>query len=264
MSFYNLSMIEMNETNSTSSNSSSAIGLKWNLAFRLAVLGFGLVTNIINVLAFLSPKLKDTCYKYMLATTLNNLIYLIINVMGILFYYCLNCSSSQTYFAAVYSIAASLYLSNCTSVMRILLDVTISLRTYFILINKNLEWLSYKIVLVILMCISLLYYAQIPFSYSPSTVDFVTYSVHSNTFGSSTLNRWLIIGQYIVRMGLAVVVLSIVNVLNLIQFRKRYQRRGVFTTEHIIQANQGKRVCLYRLLILLIFNLSFILFPVSR
>jgi hypothetical protein len=238
----------MNETNSTSSNS-SAMGLKWNLGFRLAVLSFGLVTNTINVLAFLSPKLKDTCYKYMLATTLNNLIYLIINVMGILFYYCLNCSSSQTYFAAIYSITASLYLSDCTSVMRILLDVTISLRTYFILINKNLEWLSYKLVLVILMCISLLYYAQIPFSYSPSTVDFVTYSVQSTSFGSSTLNRWLIIGQYIVRMALAVVVLSIVNVLNLIQFRRRYQKRGIFTTEPIVQANQGKK-----LLLLLIFN----------
>ena len=234
----------MNQTNSTII--SSTITLKWNLSLRLGVLSIGLITNSINIAAFLSPKLKDTCYKYMLFTSITNLIYVCINFMGIFFYYCVNCDSSKTYLAAIYSIAASFYLSNCMSVMRILLDVTISLRTYFILINKSLEWLSYKIVLVILLSISLLYYAQIPFAYSPMTSDFVSYSVKSNDFGSSMLNKWLIIGQYIVRMCLAVVVLSVVNMINLFKFRNRYQSRSIFATESLIQFNQRKLHNLYR------------------
>lgn len=150
--------------------------IRWNLILRLVVLFLALCANSISVIVFMNSHLKDICYKYMLATSITNISYLIISIGGIFFYYCYDCSSSHSYFSAVYSIVFTFYIVNSMLLMRILLEVTISLRTFFILTNKNTNWLNYRVSILVLFVVSVLFYAEVPFSYkvvnvSNSTVE---------------------------------------------------------------------------------------------
>lgn len=225
--------------------------LGWNLSLRLSVLIFSLTTNSITIVVFMSSILKDICYKYMLATSITNLAYLLINILGIFFYYCTDCWSSHSYPSTLFSIAFTFYLSNCLLLMRILLELTISLRTFFILANKNTEWLNYKVSILVLLFVSLLFYVQVPFAYGVNyhhhNGTLHDYSVQFTQFGLSNINRWIAVGQYVIRIFLAVFFLALINCLNMREFRKRFDNRSKFSVhaQHSVDnqaaTSNGKR-----------------------
>lgn len=225
--------------------------LSWNLSLRLAVLIFSLTTNSITIVVFMNSILKDICYKYMLATSITNLAYLLINILGIFFYYCTDCWSSHSYPSTLFSIVFTFYLSNCLLLMRILLEVTISLRTFFILANKSTEWLNYKVSILVLLVVSLLFYVQVPFAYGVNyhhhNGTLQDYSVQFTQFGLSNINHWIAIGQYVIRIFLAVLFLALINCLNMREFRKRFDNRSQFSVhaQHSVDnqaaTSNGKR-----------------------
>jgi hypothetical protein len=48
----------------------------WPLLFIPSICVFGLVTNLINIAVFLNPQMKDFSFKYMLASSLSDFLYL--------------------------------------------------------------------------------------------------------------------------------------------------------------------------------------------
>lgn len=238
----------MNQTNSSDNifvtdNMSS---LTWDLYIRMVVAIFGILANIINVFVFLNSELKHITYKYMLANAINNIVYLSLSFASVLFYYCLRCPSSHTYVAAIMSIAFAYYFLDCLKLMHVLLQITISLRILFILLNKSLiRRTSYPFVLVLLTIVSMVFFVQEPFSVEIYTRvnqnGRVIYSTRNNRFGNSDVSKYLVLVQFAIRVLFAVVVLSFINILNVFEFKKRMHGKNRLFIRSIVTFSSGGR-----------------------
>lgn len=224
-------IIKNNTISSTILNFPSSYSyLAWDLILRLIVLAIGILTNIVNISVFLNSKLKDISYKYMLVNSSTNLAYLAISLAGVFTYNCTYCPSSQTYPAGIFSIYFIFYVSSCLAIFRILVEIAISVRTFLILINRNFNRLNYKQILLTLFIISMAYYFQQPFIYD--VIDIwrngqLFYSIRVNQLGNSSFFKNLVLVQFSVRIFLAVIVLTVINILNVIAFHRKLKNRGV-------------------------------------
>lgn len=228
----------MNETNK-SFNVEYFIGLKWSAYMGPIISLLGILTNFINICIFLNPKLDETSYRYMLSNSITNLLYLVFIFMATFFVGCLNCLSSQTYFAEFYRIFINDYFTSCLAIFRILIDITLSVRTLRVLKNKKwLENISYKWILIFWFLFSLIFYVPVAFAYaiysmmsqSPIYGSIQLFYADVNDFGNSLAYVVISNIETSVRLFLAVVVLSTVNVLNVIEFRRRFCH-GVFKNQ---------------------------------
>ena len=195
----------------------------WQSLTSLSICTFGIFTNLINVLVFANPRLKDLIYKYMLIKSINNLIFVILSFLNQFLNSCSSCSWSITYWANVYNIASGLYFQSCMALYRVLIEIVISIYIYSILVNRLwLNRVSYKLVCSILFIISLAFYAQKPFVFqilfNPVTSS---YYVWFSDFGLTRTSVIINICQGVIRSTLTVIVLTILDVLNVIKFRQR-------------------------------------------
>jgi hypothetical protein len=229
----------MNQTNTSTIGANVSLvatsaSVSWQTWVRLFELPFGTIANFINICVFLNPKLKDLSYTYMIAISSANLAYQGLLFVSTFFSICLICPTYQSYFSALYSLAIGLYFTSCLAIFRIAVEVTLSLHTYCVLTNRT-NWIttrfSSKIILTSLFVASVLIYGQVPFANSivatNTTELVVTYATQTNDFGNSVLGKTIAIVNTSTRLSLAVIVLTIVNVLNLIEFRKRFKSRRV-------------------------------------
>lgn len=232
-------IIANNNTIPMSNVPSSFSYLAWHLIFKLAVLAIGIITKLVNIFVFLNPKLKDITYKYMLVNSITNLIYLVISFAGVFTYNCTYCPSSQTYPAVIFSIYLIFYVSSCLAIFRILVETAISVRTYLILINRNFNRLNYKQILLTLFIISMVYYFRQPFIYYiiESNDQLVYASV--NQFGNSSFFKSLVLVQFILRIFLAVILLTTINILNVIVFNRRLKSRLLMTKRKQLNTNNS-------------------------
>lgn len=232
---------------STSIPISSYSSLTWSNYLRMIFASIGVFTNIVSILVFVSPKLKDNTYKYMLASSVVNLIFLTIHFGMVLFSTCSNCPSSQTYSSALAAIILAFYTQNCLAVLRALLDITISVRIFNLLRAKKtktrsnsnsdapksyIDRISYSGILIGLTSISFVFYIQQPFAYWIRTTTrsdgSVIFSAKSNNFGNSSFCKWLIVAQFSVRIVLTLIILPIINVLSINAFRKKFKKPVIF------------------------------------
>lgn len=209
--------------------SNDIVGLTWSGYVRVSLSFVGIVLNTVNIGVFMSPKLKDISYKYMLVKSAVSWAYLAFTLSTEVVSYCVNCSWSLTYAARVYSVAISIFFLSCLALFRTLIDIIISLNTYFILINKDWNRRKYTsvILLSILFIVANVYNIQKPFSFTIIKIPFQqnAFINVNNQFGQSEFNTILLIVQTVFRIFLSVVLLSIINVANLIRFRKRFKHR---------------------------------------
>lgn len=227
----------LNVTNSsTIITSSYSKGLTWDLYLRISIASFGIIANLINMSVFLNRKLNDITYKYTLANSITNVVYLGVSLCGVFIYYCNKCPSSQAHLSAVLSIIFTFYLLDCLKFLHILLEIVISIRIYLILINKPQKMSSYKRVLILLVILSFVFFAQELFSFDIERRTnqngdevFVT---KLSSFGVSTVGDCFFLVQFGVRILFAVFVLSAINILNVIEFRKRF-RKGKYFKKYV-------------------------------
>lgn len=217
------------DNSSNINNSPSSYGnLTWSLYLRLVFAALGILANLVNIIVFMNSRLQDVAYKYMLATSATNFVFLSIHFAIVFLNSCIHCPSSESYTAAILSILLGFYLQNCMAVLRLFFEIMISLRIYFILLNKSFERVSYKIILLLLAILSLVYYIQQPFSYtiaySKKWDNTISYSVKATSFGNSAAAKWLMVSQFSVRIFLTMIVLCLINILSVIEFRRRTAR----------------------------------------
>ena len=222
----------LNDSISTSRAISSG-GLTVLDYIAIAICIIGLFSNILNISVFLNKNLTDRSYKYMMAKSAINFFYLLISLLNEFFIYCIKCPVTYTYFANIYAYVIGFYLCSSLALLRILIELTISFRIYQIL--KNKIWLnnvSYKLVVLIFLVISVVYYSEKPFTYMiqsvyiPSIGQNLYFLVYTE-FGLSKSYTFLSIGLEMIRMSLSVIVLTIINCFSVFHFRKRFQVRKV-------------------------------------
>lgn len=227
----------MNQSNTTAITPIVSVyaGFSWSGYVRISLSLFGFFFNTINIFAFLSSILKDTSYKYMLAKSVASWIYLALTLTTEFIAYCVNCDWSLSYLSKFWTIAIGVYFLSCLAFFRILIDITLSLYTYLILVNKT--WTKKYIYLVILVgefVFSILFNLQKPFTYSVIQAPGQSGFANAFTqFGQSDFNKILNIFQSLFKIFLAVILLAIINMANLILFRRRFNDRVIGTVSNL-------------------------------
>ena len=108
----------------------------YNIAFTI-ICGLGTITNTINIIVFNSSKLRDKVYKYLLASSACELIYLVINGIGSSYVCGASCSKySNTLQSTIFSLYFITYLSGVVALFSILIEIFLSFQRYTTLINK--------------------------------------------------------------------------------------------------------------------------------
>ena len=210
-------MNQSNGSNFTAINNSYTY--KWQDYVILSLTGFGSIISLVNVLIFSSRSLQDVRYKYMLFKSASILAYMFLTFIGQIISNYAKTTIFGSFLSAVFTLVVSIYLSSSLAIFRILLEVTLAIHTYSILLKRN-SWFNlhaHKLITVLFL-VSLLFYLQKPFGVTilqnPTTNIFVW---SFNSFGLSKVYDITSICQASVRIFLVVVVLFVVNCLNVIE-----------------------------------------------
>ncbi len=215
---------------------------KWGYLILPIICLFGFFTNLINIIVFLNPKMKDISFKYLLATSVSDLFYLFLLSYSFIVQ-CADCPLHNTYFTQFYDFVIFHYINASLAIFCIFTDIVLSLLRYSILKNKFffLQSLKYYKVIGFLFLLSFIYYSPLLFfkkiiqnnnqnqnNYSNETLiskDYIEYSEVNNSIGSSIYGQITPIILQSIRIILAMFVLTGINIINVIEFRKRYSNR---------------------------------------
>lgn len=192
----------------------------------------GFILNCLNISVFLNPKMKNITFKYMLNTSIADVIYLgclSYNVMK----YCTACPLYNTYYTQFYIAYENDYFTSCLAIFVIMTDIVISIERYLILKKMSfLRKISYKWITSILLLVSFIYYLPIIFFRDIITIKTNTTSLNTtfiqisyiavkNTLGLSNFGRVMPIVLTVVRLFLGIVLLTVINSFNTYELRKR-------------------------------------------
>lgn len=204
---------------------------------------FGLVSNFINIIVFSNSKLKDSSYRLMLADSVIHFVYLVFTGCGAAFYCVSICEVTSSYANKFFQLYFTDYLTSSLAIYSIFVEIYLSLQRLFIISNKKtLQNLSHKIVLSILFVLSLLFYMpniflknivsvergvsiqsiDVNVSYSNKTVSF---SLTTSIFGKSIYGKIIPVILTSIRIFLSIIVLSLINILTAIKFKKHFNRK---------------------------------------
>ena len=207
---------------------------RWGYLVIPAICVFGFLTNLTNIAVLLNPKMKDISFKYILATCLSDLLYLTLEGYSFI-ELCSECPLYNSYFTQVYIIFIDNYFTSCLAIFNIFTDITLSLICYSVLKNKTyLQSLNYYLVIGCLFLLSLVYYSPVLFFFKIQQIivqqnDTLSspdgYRVINNSFGSSIYGKIIPTILSSIRIILAMFVLTSINIMNIIEFRKRYSNR---------------------------------------
>jgi hypothetical protein len=199
---------------------------------------FGFITNLLNIAVLLNKKMKDVSFRYLLATSISDCFYLTI-ASYIFIYECKDCPFHNTYFTQFFDIVIAHYISACLAIFNILTDIILSFIRYSVLKNKDyLQPKHYFLVIVSIFIISFLFYSPplffkiiTPIIYqnqtSISSSDYIQYTQVKTSIGSTQFGKVTPIVLSSVRIFLAIFVLTGINILNVIEFRKRYSSHRI-------------------------------------
>jgi hypothetical protein len=98
---------------------------------------FSLATNLLNIFILSKLKSKNKIYKYMYYKSIINSIYLFILIFVFLIKCGQFCTIRESYIAKIYYLYMFYYLTNCLSLIDLLIELTISLNRYLVITNRQ-------------------------------------------------------------------------------------------------------------------------------
>jgi len=214
---------------------------RWGYLVLPSLAIFGFLTNLISIIVLLNPKMKDISFKYLLATSISDLSYLFLCSYAFV-YICPDCPLGNTYFTQIAVIYSSNYLTSVLAIFNIFLAIYLSLIRYSILKNKKyFQSINIYLVIASLFFISLIYYSPVLFFskiipiiqqdiHNNITViennnDYIEYKVIKTSVGASLYGKVTPIILSVIRLILAILIETSINIMNVIEFRKRYSNR---------------------------------------
>lgn len=195
-----------------------------------------ILTSILNIIVFLNSMLKDSTYRLLLISSLNDLFYSILVVLLFLIRepFCfLFCSSSNQYFRCVLYIFVENYLTSCLFMMNILIELLQSFKRLVVISNKkNVEKFSITGVVIVIFVISFTFYTPVIFLNKIVHLNETDeYKVEHTNFGKTNFGRMIPFFLSVIRLGLATIVLFVINVFTFVHFKKYFNRKS-FLNDH--------------------------------
>ncbi len=204
---------------------------------------FSTITNGICIAVFLSPKLKDVSFKYMLAQSISDFIYSFSLSFQILYFFPIDkvrfSLASQLYSIAIFSIVTS-----ALAIFYILIAIWISLQRYLLFKNKKLlENISYRKIISFLLLLSFFYYFPAIFqnriviiNNNSTQSNDTFFSTEETDFAKSSMGKILYIFLEGLRIFLNSMLLPFINVLTMIESKKRLRKKYELQAKNNIQS----------------------------
>lgn len=191
---------------------------------------FGVLTNGLNILVLKRTNTKDTLFKYMLASSIIDLVYLLLATYSFIeFCSDIQCLFKTCYWSQIYIIYIADYLTSCLALFRIFLEIFISIERYLIVLNKKyLANLPYYLVILFLFIVSLLFYLPLLFFKEITTNSNISmnysmqFAIIKNDLGLSLFGRLIPILLTFLRIFLGTIVLVVINLMSVYEFKKRF------------------------------------------
>ena len=185
---------------------------------------FGILTTSINIIVFLSPKLKDRIFRYFLISSLIEMLYFLILIV----YYVINAFEIHTYQALNYLIAG-LYITVSCAIFINLLNILISVERLCIFMNKKcLKKISYKWLASFLAMFSFGICSSSIFNVNVVLFNdldyYLLYKKVDSDFYKSNIGKVLEILNYSLRIFLSSIALTIINAM-LIYIHNKWSRK---------------------------------------
>lgn len=214
---------------SSLTNDSNMLTRFINLYILSTVCFFGAIANFLNILVFINKTMKDISFKYMLALSISDFFYLCFSSFGYVVL-CKDCPLNGHYFIELYEIIIDDYFTSCLAIFNILIDIVLSVQRLLLLSNRPLRNESYKYLITIIFIISLIYYMPVLFFKSVDSSikndtycnsKFLVYEANPTQFGSSFSAEIIAIVLTLIRITLGFFVLNLINILNVVIYKKR-------------------------------------------
>lgn len=206
--------------------------LGWSDYASMGVCAIGIVTVCINIRVFLSAKLSDQTYKFLLVEACVDLLYLSLLSCSPLIY--------SPYFdnelaPKLYSLIIDDYLTSCMAFNNILIELFLSIQRLSIVLNRSfLRNAPFWRIVFVIFGVSLVFYAPVislkvidrTDEQNATTATSFGYELKMSTFGDSSFGRLVLPILSTVRVILVSVCLSSVNVFCLFKFRAYMRRKS--------------------------------------
>ena len=191
---------------------------------------FGIITNILCIIVFVNPKMKDKSFNYMLANSICDCLYLTILIFQLV-EFCGDCPIAKKFATQIYIIYFDSFLTASLALFFIFVEIWIATQRYFLIRNKPfLQNISHLKVLPIIAFISLVYYLPLLFRYDILTkFDHNTNKTYYGTKNSdftNTVGKLVYTVLALIRIFFNSILLSIVNILILIEFKRMSQNKS--------------------------------------
>jgi hypothetical protein len=227
---------------------------------QLSYLTIGFVsifTSLVNILVFASPNLKDKTYKFLLITSVFDVLYLMMVFFTELFQkYCsynpLACGSSAQYASYATVIALNYYVTSCFAIYSIFSEVFLTLQRLLMLRKiKFLQNATLPLVVPLLLIASFLYYTPALFVerivltgniYVYDSKMYEEYALVPTEFAVKYGGVMLVVLSTI-RMCLVMIVLSVLNAVSIFSFKKFLANKSKIVARKKCKYNPNK--CVY-------------------
>ena len=138
---------------------------------KLSACVLGTITNALCIAVFLSPKMKDISFKYMLAQSISDFIYLF-SLSFQLIEFSAKDSITTSLLFQIYSVVIDAVFTSFLGIFYVFVEVLISIQRYFIMKNKAfLSRVSHKKLIAFLAALSIVYYIPCMFLYQIETIN---------------------------------------------------------------------------------------------
>ena len=201
----------------------------WYTTSSLIICSMGIITNLINIVVLLNPSLKEPCFKFMLINSIAGFCHLnFINLYPFVLF--CKCPLSRTYSAAIFTLLVKNYIGPSLSMFRIIYEICLTSHVYSILTNtRKFKWISTNYFIFAMFLFSFSYYLPVPVLktlVAEESASEVIYLVKLNWFGKTVVGRVIAISSDMVRIFMATVFLTSINVATVIKFRQRYGKKN--------------------------------------
>lgn len=191
------------------------------------ICALGSVSSLINISVLTNPRLKDTVYKYFLASSIIDLFYTVIIALKIFITCGTECDNirKNQLSTMVYILYFQDYLTSCFAINNILIEIFVSLQRFFIISNRKMmqHLKPLKVVLGIFM-FTLVYYSPLMFMKEITSFN-NNFKLENTQFGTSSIGRVISVILTLTRLFLASVFLFAINWLNLVKFNRLMRKK---------------------------------------
>lgn len=196
-----------------------------------------ILTSILNIIVFLNPMLKDSTYRLLLISSVNDLVYSL--MVAVLFLiresFCvLFCSPNSQYLRCLLHIIIEDYFTSCLFMINILIELLQSFKRLFVISNKkNFQHFSMSSAMIAIFLISFTFYSPVIFlnriGYANTTNEYI---VEPTDFGHTKFGRLIPFFLSLIRLVLATLILFAINILTFVRFRKYFNRKSFLNEQN--------------------------------